>query len=61
MRYSLEAFGFDISKTLIDLFGIELKWGSTDSLPEYYTYVSALFSNQVIEEKAFIQLFEKKY
>lgn len=45
MRYSLNTFGFDISKLLTELFNIELKWG-TDKLPEYYTLVSAFLTNE---------------
>lgn len=45
MRYSLNTFGFDISKLLTELFKIELKWG-TDKLPEYYTLVSAFLTNE---------------
>lgn len=45
MRYSLNTFGFDISKLLTELFHIELKWGK-DMLPEYYTLVSAFLTNE---------------
>lgn len=45
MRYSLNTFGFDISKLLTELFHIELKWGK-DKLPEYYTLVSAFLTNE---------------
>lgn len=43
VRPSLESFGFDIAKTLSDLFGIELKWGAGGKLPEYLVLVGAVF------------------
>lgn len=45
VRPSLEAFGFDISKTLSELFGIELLWGKDGKLPEYLVLVSGFFHN----------------
>lgn len=45
VRPSLEAFGFDIARTLSELFGIELLWGKNDILPEYLVLVSGLFHN----------------
>lgn len=52
MRYSLNTFGFDISKILKDLFNIELIW-SNGRLPEYYTLVSAFFTNLDLSGKLF--------
>lgn len=43
VRPSLEAFGFDIGKTLRELFGIEIKWCRDGYLPEYLMLVSGLF------------------
>lgn len=43
MRYSLESLGFDVSGISNNLLDIELKW-SSDSLPEYFTLVSAVLS-----------------
>ena len=43
VRPSLEAYGFDIAKTMTDLFGIELKWGTATSSPEYILLVCGLF------------------
>lgn len=43
VRPSLEAFGFDVSKTLAELFDIELKWGSATSPAEYIVLVCGLF------------------
>ncbi|MDD4655922.1 MAG: DUF2284 domain-containing protein [Bacteroidales bacterium] len=49
MRPSLEAYGFDISKTTLELLGIELKWSTGLVLPPYFTFVSALFTNHKID------------
>jgi predicted metal-binding protein len=49
IRPSLEAFGFDISKTSSDLLGIEMKWSKNGILPEYFTLVSGFFTNHEIE------------
>ncbi len=46
VRPSLEAFGFDIDRTLSELFGIDLLWGRNGRLPEYLVLVTALFHNQ---------------
>lgn len=43
VRPSLEAYGFDISLTLTDLFGIRLLWSTDGMLPKYLTLVCALF------------------
>ena len=48
IRYSLEAFGFDIGKTASELLQVELKWSHDGMLPEYFTLVSGFFSNQEI-------------
>ena len=45
VRPSLEACGFDIAHTTSELFGIELKWGTDGSLPEYLTLVCGFFHN----------------
>ena len=43
VRPSLEAFGFDISRTVSELFGIQLLWESDGLIPEYLTLVCGLF------------------
>jgi predicted metal-binding protein len=43
MRYSLDAFGFDLTAITSDLLQIDLKW-SKDTLPEYYTLIHALLT-----------------
>ncbi len=45
IRPSLEAYGFDVAKTLTELFNIELQWSNNNSLPEYLTLVCGLFYN----------------
>lgn len=46
IRPSLEACGFDISRTTAELFNIELKWGENGCLPEYLVLACAFFHNQ---------------
>ena len=48
MRYSLESLGFDVSKTSSELLDIDIKWAN-DKLPEYFTLVSAFFTNREID------------
>lgn len=43
VRPSLEALGFDISKTSSELLNIEMKWSVDGDLPEYLTLVSGFF------------------
>lgn len=45
VRPSLEAYGFDISRTTSELFGIELLWGKDGMLPKYLTLVCGFFHN----------------
>lgn len=45
VRPSLEAYGFDVAKTVSELFEIELKWSADGSLPEYIVLVCGLFYN----------------
>ena len=42
MRYSLDAFGFDLTAITADCFGIDLCW-SQGKLPPYYTLIHAIF------------------
>ena len=44
LRYSLDAFGFDMTKIAQELLGIRLLWSNGRELPEYYTLVHALLS-----------------
>ena len=45
VRPSLEAYGFDVARTMTDIFDIELKWSANNALPEYILLVCALFYN----------------
>ena len=45
VRPSLEACGFDMGRTVTELFGWEIKWSSDGFLPEYLTIVSGFFHN----------------
>lgn len=42
IRPSLEAMGFDISRTASGIFGIPLQWASDGNPPAYLTLVSGL-------------------
>lgn len=50
VRPSLEAYGFDIGRTLSKLFDIELLWGRDGFLPEYLTLVSGFFHNACLAD-----------
>lgn len=43
VRPSLEAYGFDLTRTATELFGIDMKWGAGGQLPEYLTLICAVF------------------
>jgi predicted metal-binding protein len=43
VRPSLEAYGFDVAKTLSELFAINLQWSSNGSLPDYLTLTCGVF------------------
>lgn len=43
VRPSLEAYGFDVGRTLTVLFGIDLKWSSDGTVPGYMVLVTGLF------------------
>lgn len=51
MRYSIESLGGDVGKTAKELMGIELKWMSGDHLPEYFTLVNGLLTNEEVKMK----------
>ena len=52
MRYSLDAFGFDLSAITKDIFHIEILW-CKGSLPKYFTLIHALLAKQPVPEKLF--------
>ena len=43
MRPSLEAFGFDLTKTALELLGLEIKWSRDGLVPEYLTLIGGVF------------------
>ncbi len=43
VRPSLEAYGFDLGRTLTELFGIDLLWSTDGTLPTYLTLICAIF------------------
>lgn len=43
VRPSLEAIGFDISKTAKELLGLEIKWSQGGLIPEYLTLICGIF------------------
>ncbi len=52
MRPSLEALGFDLGRTTSEILGIELKWGSGNELPPYYTLVYGVLSYEPLPSEA---------
>lgn len=47
-RPSLESYGFNIGKTMEDLFDIQIEWAKDGKLPQTFSLVGALFHNQSI-------------
>ena len=45
VRPSLEAYGFDVGRTVADLFGMRILWSRGGRVPEYLLLVCALFYN----------------
>lgn len=43
IRPSLESLGFNVTKTLKEIFGVEILWGKNERMPEYLILVCALF------------------
>ena len=51
MRYSLDAFGFDLSAITKDMLGINILW-CRDRLPEYFTLIHGLLTAEEVPEVA---------
>ena len=51
MRYSLDAFGFDLSAITKDMLGIDILW-CRDRLPEYFTLIHGLLTADEMPEVA---------
>lgn len=43
VRPSLEALGFDVSKTASQLLGVQMQWGRDGMMPDYLTLICAVF------------------
>ena len=56
VRPSLEAFGFDITKTATELLRLEILWSHNGVLPKYFVLVSGFFTNKEIPN--FLSLIE---
>ncbi len=54
VRPALEAFGFDIGKTVRELFGYELQWDNGGDSPWRLTLVGALFHDRMPGEISFM-------
>ncbi|WP_027406611.1 DUF2284 domain-containing protein [Anaerovibrio sp. RM50] len=50
MRYSMDAFGFDLTAITKDMFSIDIQW-CKDRLPDYFTLIHGLLSKTTIPEK----------
>ncbi|SDP77052.1 Predicted metal-binding protein [Selenomonas ruminantium] len=46
MRYSMDAFGFDLSAITKDMLGIEIMW-CKDRLPDYFTLIHGILTREV--------------
>ena len=49
MRYSLDAFGFNLSAITKDMLGIEIMW-CKDRLPDYFTLIHGILTREEINE-----------
>ena len=49
MRYSLDAFGFDLTAITKDMFRIEILW-CKDSLPQYFTLIHGLLADKTVPD-----------
>ncbi len=46
VRPAVEAYGFDVGKTVSELLGIDIEWAKDGRLPKTLTLMAALFHNQ---------------
>jgi len=56
MRYSLDAFGFDLSAITKDMFAIDILW-CKDRLPAYFTLIHGLLTKEQLSPTAGEKLF----
>ena len=50
MRYSMDAFGFDLTAITKDLFDIDIQW-CKDSLPKYFTLIHGLLTKSKVKDE----------
>lgn len=50
MRYSLDAFGFDLTAITRDMLGIEIQW-CRERLPDYFTLIHGLLTQEAMAEQ----------
>ena len=50
MRYSMDAFGFDLSAITKDMLGIDIIW-CKDRLPDYFTLIHGILTMEKVPEK----------
>ena len=50
MRYSMDAFGFDLSAITKDMLGIEILW-CKDRLPEYFTLIHGILTMDKVPDE----------
>ena len=51
MRFSLDAFGFDLTDITKDIFRVDILW-CKDSLPEYFTLIHGLLADKPLSEES---------
>lgn len=49
IRPSLEAYGFDVVKTLCELFGLDLEWPTATTSPSHIILTTALLYSSIVE------------
>jgi hypothetical protein len=50
MRYSIDAFGFDLTAITKDLFDIDIQW-CKDGLPKYFTLIHGLLTKSKVNDR----------
>jgi predicted metal-binding protein len=50
VRPSLESFGFDVSRTSLELLNVEMKWSRDGVLPPYFVLVSGFFTSAEMDQ-----------
>lgn len=58
-RQSLESIGFDLSRTMSELLGVQLKWSTDNTLPEYLMAITAVFTMDELSPQE-LSLFTKE-